>query len=159
MRARFTLTTGLWAFGNLLFLPVALLLALSIPAVGNARGQIVANAVPRQPLTDGEIKAMLQDCIVTDHWGVGMGVGIVDEHETRVISYGKLDNGDSPEVNGDTLFEIGSITKTFTVLLLEDMVQRGEMKPDDPAVVLAVPCASGHRENCRAVAGNFSRRI
>jgi D-alanyl-D-alanine-carboxypeptidase/D-alanyl-D-alanine-endopeptidase len=36
-------------------------------------------------------------------------------------------------VNGDTLFEIGSITKVFTRLLLHDMVARGEMNLDDPA--------------------------
>jgi D-alanyl-D-alanine-carboxypeptidase/D-alanyl-D-alanine-endopeptidase len=83
-------------------------------------------------LTDAEIKTMLHDFIERDHWGVGIVVGIVDEHGTRIISYGKLDNGDSPEVNGDTLFELGSITKTFTTLLLEDMIQRGEMKLDDP---------------------------
>ena len=40
--------------------------------------------------------------------------------------------GASPEVNGNTLFEIGSITKTFTGLLLQDMLERGEMKLDDP---------------------------
>ena len=45
---------------------------------------------------------------------------------------------DQPEINGDTLFEIGSITKTFTALLLQDMIERGEMKLDDPvAKILA----------------------
>src|ERR1035438_158789 len=82
--------------------------------------------------TDGEIRTILQNNIERDHWGVGIVVGIVDEHGQRIVSDGKLDNGDSPEVNGDTLFEIGSITKTFTVLLLEDMIQCGEMKADDP---------------------------
>lgn len=77
--------------------------------------------------SDDEIKTILRNFIERDHWGVGMVVGIVDEHGTRVISYGKLDNGDSTEVNADTLFEIGSITKTFTTLL-----QRGEMRLDDP---------------------------
>jgi D-alanyl-D-alanine-carboxypeptidase/D-alanyl-D-alanine-endopeptidase len=62
----------------------------------------------------------------------GMVIGIVDEHGSQVFGAGKLDNGTDDEVNGDTLFEIGSITKTFTVLLLEDMVNRGEMKLDDP---------------------------
>ena len=59
-------------------------------------------------------------------------VGIVDEHGSRIISDGKLDNGTDQEVNGDTEFEIGSITKTFTGLLLQDMVERGQMKLDDP---------------------------
>lgn len=82
--------------------------------------------------SDSEIRTCLRNCIQRDHWGVGMVVGIVDEHGSRIVSYGKLDNGSSPQVDGDTLFEIGSITKTFTALLLQDMVARGEMKLEDP---------------------------
>src|SRR3954470_21552385 len=67
-----------------------------------------------------------------DNKQVGMVIGVVDEHGSQVFCAGQLDNGTDQEVNGDTLFEIGSVTKTFTVLLLEDMVQRGEMKLDDP---------------------------
>jgi CubicO group peptidase (beta-lactamase class C family) len=63
---------------------------------------------------------------------VGIVVGIVDEHGSSVVSCGKLDNDNDKEVNGDTLFEIGSVTKTFTGLLLQDMIERGEMKLDDP---------------------------
>jgi serine-type D-Ala-D-Ala carboxypeptidase/endopeptidase len=94
-----------------------------------------ANRIPAAPPplpSDAEIKAILRTFIERDHWGVGMVVGIVDEQGTRIVSYGKMDNGDSPEVNGDTLFEVGSVTKTFTTLLLEDMIQRGEMKLEDP---------------------------
>jgi len=36
------------------------------------------------------------------------------------------------DVNGDTVFFIGSVSKTFTTLLLQDMIERGEMKLDDP---------------------------
>src|SRR5881392_55260 len=60
-----------------------------------------------------------------------MGIGLGDEHGSSVFSAGKLDNITDQEVNGDTVFEIGSITKTFTTLLLQDMVERGEMKLDD----------------------------
>ncbi len=83
-------------------------------------------------LTDDEIKTMLRDCIDTDKQGVGLVVGIVDEHGPRVISHGKMEGATSRDVDGDTLFEIGSITKVFTALLLQDMVERGEMKLDDP---------------------------
>src|SRR5262245_22543192 len=62
----------------------------------------------------------------------GMVIGLVDEHGSRVYSAGKLDNGTGEVVSGDTLFEIGSITKTFTALFLQDMVARGQMKLDDP---------------------------
>jgi CubicO group peptidase (beta-lactamase class C family) len=35
-------------------------------------------------------------------------------------------------LNGDTIFEIGSITKTFTAALLAEMAGRGEVRLDDP---------------------------
>jgi CubicO group peptidase (beta-lactamase class C family) len=84
------------------------------------------------PLNDSEIKTMLRDNIEADKETVGLVVGIVDEHGPRVVSHGKLDNGTDHEVDGDTLFGIGSITKVFTALLLQDMIERGEMKLEDP---------------------------
>ena len=62
----------------------------------------------------------------------GCVVGLVDENESKVVSYGKMDNGTDRQVDGDTLFEIGSVTKTFTALLLADMVEHGQMKLNDP---------------------------
>lgn len=79
---------------------------------------------------DDSIKAFLHENF--DGKNYGMVIGIVDEHGSQIYSAGKLDNGTDQEVNGDTLFEIGSMTKTFTALLLQDMVARGEMKLDDP---------------------------
>src|ERR1700733_13571369 len=68
---------------------------------------------------DAAIKAFLHDNF--DGKNAGMVIGLVDEHGSRVFSAGKLDNGVDEEVNADTVFEIGSITKTFTDLLLLDM--------------------------------------
>ena len=45
-------------------------------------------------------------------------VGILDEHGSSIVSYGKMDNGTDQEVNGDTVFAIRSITVAFTGLLL-----------------------------------------
>lgn len=78
------------------------------------------------------IHAYLQQCIEGEKINAGIVVGIVDEQRSEIISYGKLDNGTDKEVNGDSVFEIGSVTKTFTGLLLQDMIQRREMKLDDP---------------------------
>jgi D-alanyl-D-alanine-carboxypeptidase/D-alanyl-D-alanine-endopeptidase len=78
---------------------------------------------------DSDIKTFLHENF--DGKDCGMVVGLVDEHGARIFRAGKLDNGTDQEVNGDTVFEIGSITKTFTVLLLLDEVKRGEMKLDD----------------------------
>jgi CubicO group peptidase (beta-lactamase class C family) len=80
------------------------------------------------------IQAFLQQRVEVEKRDVGIVVGIVDEHGSRVVSFGKMDNGTDEEVNGDTLFDIASITKPFTGLLLQDMIERGEMKLDDPVV-------------------------
>ena len=79
---------------------------------------------------DDLIKAFLRENF--DHKKCGMVIGLVDEHGSRVFAGGKLDNGTNTEVTADSVFEIGSITKTFTVLLLQDMVARGQMNLDDP---------------------------
>ncbi len=48
------------------------------------------------------------------------------------MAYGSLNQGDPRPLNGDTIFEIGSVTKVFTSLLLADMVERGEVALNDP---------------------------
>jgi serine-type D-Ala-D-Ala carboxypeptidase/endopeptidase len=63
---------------------------------------------------------------------VGMVVGIIGPQGRRVIAYGRLGAGDSRTLDGDTVFEIGSITKVFTALLLADMTKRGEVALTDP---------------------------
>ena len=78
------------------------------------------------------IHAYLQQIVNAEITNGYIVVGIVDEHGSSIVSCGKMDNGTDQEVNGNTLFEIGSFTKTFTGLLLQDMVERGEMKLDDP---------------------------
>ena len=47
--------------------------------------------------------------------------------------YGQSGSANNRPLDGDTVFEIGSITKVFTALLFADMVLRGEVAPDDPA--------------------------
>jgi D-alanyl-D-alanine-carboxypeptidase/D-alanyl-D-alanine-endopeptidase len=78
-----------------------------------------------------ELKQMARDCVEKEKLAPGMVIGLIDEHGTRVVAYGKTKSG-GVEVNGDTVFEIGSITKVFTSLALADMVEHGEVKLDDP---------------------------
>lgn len=78
------------------------------------------------------IHAFLHQRIGVEGRDAGMVIAILDEHGSSIVSCGKMADDASPDVNGDTLFEIGSITKTFTTLLLQDMVERGEMRLDDP---------------------------
>ena len=90
-------------------------------------------AAAQNGFTDAEAEAI--QAFLRENFGntnAGMVIGLVDERGSRVLAAGKLDNGTSQEVNGDTVFEIGSVTKTFTTLLLQDMVERDEVKLDDP---------------------------
>ncbi len=81
---------------------------------------------------DAEIRQMLADRIDIQHKSVGMVVGILTPQSRRLITYGQLNPGDPRPLDGDTVFEIGSVTKIFTALLLADMVRNGELHLDDP---------------------------
>lgn len=62
----------------------------------------------------------------------GIVVGIVSPCGREVYAYGSktLEGGEA--VDQKTLFEIGSIGKPFTALLLAEMVERGELSFNDP---------------------------
>jgi D-alanyl-D-alanine-carboxypeptidase/D-alanyl-D-alanine-endopeptidase len=100
----------------------ALAFALAVLIAASARAQLAK---------DAEIRKILVDRIDTQHLGVGIVVGVIEPGGRRIVSYGTFDQDKRP-VNGDTLFEIGSVTKVFTALLFADAVQRGEVALDDP---------------------------
>ena len=79
-----------------------------------------------------EIRSILENRIDLAKKAVGIVVGTIDEKGRAVIGYGKLAKDRDEKPDGDTVFEIGSITKVFTSLILADMVERGEVKLDDP---------------------------
>src|SRR5213075_2305597 len=81
---------------------------------------------------DAEIRGMLAERIDVQQQGVGIVVGVIEPSGRRVVSYGTFGRDDKRPVDGDTVFEIGSVTKVFTSLLLADAVQRGEVALTDP---------------------------
>jgi serine-type D-Ala-D-Ala carboxypeptidase/endopeptidase len=84
--------------------------------------------------SDDEIRKILIERIDIRHQSVGIVAGIINADGRRVITQGHLDGGDPRPLNDDTVFEIGSMTKVFTSLLLADMARRGEVSLDDPVV-------------------------
>ena len=110
-------------------------------------------------LDDEGIREILVKRIDQQKQAVGIVVGIIEPNEVaqngvrrepipdpsgaarralcasgrRVVAYGNLAKGDPRTLDGDTIFEIGSITKVFTSLVLADMVIRKEVALDDPA--------------------------
>src|SRR5213078_618152 len=80
-----------------------------------------------------EIREILVKRIDRQKQAVGIVVGVIEPNGRRVVAYGNLANGDPRTLDGDTIFEIGSISKVFTSLVLADMVSRNEVNLDDSA--------------------------
>jgi CubicO group peptidase (beta-lactamase class C family) len=66
--------------------------------------------------SDADIRKILADridALAAREDGIGIVVGVVGPQGRRVISYGHLNQGDPRPLNGDTIFEIGSVGKVI----------------------------------------------
>ncbi len=77
------------------------------------------------------LRAALAKRIDEAREGTGAIIGRATRRGQSFTAYGRA-RIDGPEITADTIFEIGSITKVFTALLLADMVERSEVALDDP---------------------------
>ena len=110
-----------------------LILALAL-AAQLAAAQASTTTVISLP-SDSDIANILAqrvDALAGEKGGIGIVVGIIGPAGRRVIAYGHRSERDSRELDGDTIFEIGSIGKVFTALLLADMARKGEVALADP---------------------------
>ncbi len=89
--------------------------------------------------SEAKIEAILEERIETSKSAAVIVVGAVDERGSKVIGYGTTDPKTPRRPDGDTVFEIGSATKAFTAILLAEIVERGEMKLDDPVAKYLPP--------------------
>src|SRR5437899_6981679 len=103
----------------------ALLTAVLISSAFNTTAQ---STVP----TDSEIKQRLAGFVGEKKKTPGVAVGLIDGKRSRVFTAGHVDSEDSAAIDGDTVFEIGSITKAFTAIVLQDMVDHHELSLNDP---------------------------
>ena len=62
----------------------------------------------------------------------GIIVGVSDGESEHVFAYGKLSATNESKPDEHTLFEIASVTKVFTSMLLSSMVHDGMVKLDEP---------------------------
>jgi len=77
------------------------------------------------------IRVMLKQPVGVNEKVIGMVAVTVDERGTRMATFGSS-GVPGLTLGSDTVFEIASITKVLTSLLLADMVQRREVAFDDP---------------------------
>lgn len=91
-----------------------------------------AFAVP----SDQAIRDILVQRVDAARQATGIVVGIVGPSGRRIVAHGALSATDLRRPGGDTVFEIGSVSKIFTSLLLTEMAQRGEVATDEPLATL-----------------------
>jgi len=88
---------------------------------------------------EAEIRGILANRIDEQKRSVGIVVGVVEPGGRRVVAHGQLATDNPTEVDGDTVFEIGSITKAFTAILLADLVGEGAVEFEMPVQRLLGP--------------------
>jgi len=79
---------------------------------------------------DATLNAVIQDRVASKR-SVGLVVGVLEKGKPAQV-YSAGSSGSPAALDGNSVFEIGSITKVFTTAILADMVRRGEVKLEDP---------------------------
>ncbi len=102
-------------------------------------------------LSSDEIRQILVERLGDRQDSVGIVVGIIEPEGRRIVSHGSAGTDDARSLDGDTVFEIGSITKVFTSLVLADMVERGEVALDDPVEQFLPLEVTLHERNGRSI--------
>ncbi|HET6588867.1 MAG TPA: serine hydrolase domain-containing protein [Candidatus Nitrosocosmicus sp.] len=81
---------------------------------------------------------------------VSIVIGIVSPNGTQVSAYGNISKDNPTPVDGDSIFDIGSVTKTFVATVLTDLVDQGVVKLSDPLEMylpsnVTVPSYNGYK--------------
>lgn len=122
------------------YLWLAILLAVVVSSIagGGADGLLARwlrsrwrKRYRRDPAAD-PIQAMLDEHAALMTPNAGVALAIVTPQGVRHAFAGCVDGKGSPVPDADTVFEIGSISKTFTAALLIAMVDQGQVSLDTP---------------------------
>src|SRR5690349_21022287 len=89
----------------------------------------VASSQPADPVP-ADIRAAAH-ARVDNNYTPGIIIGVIDKEGTHYYSYGH-GSAAGDTINERTVFEIGSATKAFTGVLLAQMVERGDVRLNDP---------------------------
>lgn len=89
------------------------------------------SAADLESVLETDLAGALKSGELAPSTGAGVSIGVVEHGVRRVFCYGLA--------KPDSIFEIGSITKTFTGLILSQMVEQGKVTFDDPVRELLPP--------------------
>lgn len=68
---------------------------------------------------------------MSEQHSVGLSVGIMKDGRSRTYNFGEVEKGKKERPSQHTIYELASITKTFTGVLLAQAVVEGKVKLDD----------------------------
>ena len=117
---------------------VAIVIAAAVSAGAFAGDSAAPGSTPStSPGSDtADIYAVVaRNCrpLVDSGQQIGIVVGVIQGERRLVAGFGRRDKDKPGAPDGGTLFELASITKTFTAAVLETMVESGEVRLDAPA--------------------------
>jgi serine-type D-Ala-D-Ala carboxypeptidase/endopeptidase len=118
---------------NRLPLGILLVILVALSYVSTTElNSAIAQPTASQLTTARESSIMFLDNIKRYLPGVSLVVGIITLNGTQVYGYGNISKANGTKVDGNTIFDTASITKTFTTALLVDMVKQGIVNLNDP---------------------------
>ncbi len=144
VRARTLFLAKVAAVGTALSLTIVVLhifTGLTWPLAFNK--QVPAQTIPAftsdpaiAPVEAADMQSVMSRDLARSAWsnapaGAGLAIGVSKHGVRRVFTYGAA--------KPDSIFEIGSVTKIFTALVLARMVERGKVKLDEPVRQLLPP--------------------
>jgi D-alanyl-D-alanine-carboxypeptidase/D-alanyl-D-alanine-endopeptidase len=127
----------------LVFLAGSLIGSLFCPGPTWAQASNPEAALP----SDLAIQKLITTRVDAERRNVGIVVGIVTPAGRRIVSHGRASFDEPRALDGNAVFEIGSVTKVFTSVLLADMVRRGEVKLTDSVFSYLPPHTSRAHES------------
>ena len=105
----------------------------TVPEAPGATGSAATPEGPDgyTPVDEAQIRGLLEE-FVEGGQSVGVVAAFVRDGERIVVGHGRLSVDDPRAPDGDTVFEIGSITKVFTSIALADLELSEDLGLDTP---------------------------
>lgn len=102
-----------------------------LPAAALDPAMAPVDVADMQAVLGRDLQLALNSGALAPSTGAGLAIGIVQHGERRVLVFGTA--------KPDSIYEIGSLTKTFTGLILAQMIEQGLVKIDEPVRQLLPP--------------------
>lgn len=93
---------------------------------------IIAIASGSSSAANAELEKVLKHKVETEKLSVGIAVAIIENGQVTFINVGVANKETAQEIDQNTLFEIGSVSKVMTSTALATFVDEGTLKLSDP---------------------------